>query len=83
MAAEVKPSALAFPDNDQWVFTKGLPLGGLEVEELDDDLATPPQAAAVLKAFLEDGADFLVRFVAGTLRRFDLADADRDGGGGQ
>ncbi len=68
LAEAMPPSALAFPDNDQWVFTKGLPLGGLEVEELDDDLATPPQAAAVLKAFLEDGADFLVRFVAGSLR---------------
>ena len=31
LAEAMPPSALAFPDNDQWVFTKGLPLGGLEV----------------------------------------------------
>jgi hypothetical protein len=63
------PSVLAFPEDDGWVFTKGLALGTLETEDVDDDLAQPPPAAFILKAFLEDGADFLVRFVAGSLRR--------------
>jgi superfamily II DNA or RNA helicase len=63
------PSVLAFPEDDGWVFTKGLALGTLDTEELDDDLAMPPAAAFVLRAFLEDGADFLVRFVAGSLRQ--------------
>jgi superfamily II DNA or RNA helicase len=62
------PSTLAFPEGDEWVFTKGLQLGLLESFEVDDDLAMPPTAEEVLRAFLEDGADFLVRFVAGTLR---------------
>ena len=62
------PSALAFPEGDEWVFTKGLQLGLLESFEVEDDLAMPPGAEEVLRAFLEDGADFLVRFVAGTLR---------------
>lgn len=62
------PSALAFPEGDEWVFTKGLQLGLLESFEVDDDLAMPPSAEDILRAFLEDGADFLVRFVAGTLR---------------
>jgi superfamily II DNA or RNA helicase len=63
------PSALAFPEDDGWAFTKGLALGTLETEELDDDLAQPPSGQMVLRAFLEDGADFLVRFVAGSLRQ--------------
>jgi len=63
------PSALAFPEDDTWVFTKGMSLGALETEELDDDLAMPPEADNLVRAFLEDGADFLVRFVAGTLRQ--------------
>ncbi len=62
------PSALAFPENDQWVFTKGLQLGLLDPFEVEDDLAMPPRAEDILRAFLEDGADFMVRFVAGTLR---------------
>ncbi|MDR3673105.1 MAG: DEAD/DEAH box helicase [Holophaga sp.] len=63
------PSALAFPEDDGWTFTKGLALGTFETEELDDDLAMPPSGQMVLRAFLEDGADFLVRFVAGSLRQ--------------
>ncbi len=63
------PSVLAFPEDDGWIFTKGLALGALETEEVDDDLAQPPAPAFILKAFLEDGADFLVRFVAGSLRQ--------------
>ncbi|MBP1626003.1 MAG: type restriction endonuclease subunit [Holophagaceae bacterium] len=65
----IPPSVLAFPEDDMWVFTKGMTLGGLEAEEIDDDLAMPPEADALVKAFLEDGADFLVRFAAGTLRQ--------------
>ncbi len=65
------PSVLAFPEADGWIFTKGLALGTLDTEEVDDDLAQPPGAAFVLRAFLEDGADFLVRFVAGSLRQGD------------
>jgi superfamily II DNA or RNA helicase len=63
------PSVLAFPEDDSWSFTKGLGLGTLDTEELDDDLALPPGGHLVLRAFLEDGADFLVRFVAGSLRQ--------------
>jgi len=63
------PSVLGFPEDDGWVFTKGLGLGTLDSEELDDDLAMPPSGQLVLRAFLEDGADFLVRFVAGSLRQ--------------
>lgn len=63
------PSAYAFPEDDQWVFTKGLALGTLDTEELEDDLAMPPRPEHLLRSFLEDGADFLVRFVAGTLRQ--------------
>ena len=62
------PSTLAFPEDDIWVFTKGLALGTLDMEEIEDDLAMPPGAEGLLRAFLEDGADFLVRFVAGGLR---------------
>nr|WP_320132984.1 DEAD/DEAH box helicase [uncultured Holophaga sp.] len=65
----VPPSVLAFPEDDTWIFTKGLALGSLEPEEIDDDLAMPPEADALVRAFLEDGADFLVRFAAGTLRQ--------------
>ncbi|HJU83804.1 MAG TPA: DEAD/DEAH box helicase [Holophagaceae bacterium] len=65
------PSALAFPDSDAWIFTKGLPLGELEPFEIEDDLAHPPTAEAVMSAFLEDGADFLMRFVASNLRAGD------------
>ncbi len=68
LAAALPPSVLAFPSDDQWVFTKGLSLGALEPEEVDDDLALPPKAEDVLGAFLEDGVDFVVRFVASTLR---------------
>ncbi len=62
------PSALAFPDTDAWIFTKGLPLGELEPFEIEDDLAHPPTGEAVMAAFLEDGADFLTAFVASHLR---------------
>jgi len=65
----IPPSVLAFPEDDMWVFTKGMALGALEAEELDDDLAMPPSANNLVRAFLEDGADFLVRFAAGTLRQ--------------
>jgi len=65
------PSASAFPDQDAWVFTKGLTLGDLESEELDDELAHPPVPEALLSAFLEDGADFLMRFVSSNLRAGD------------
>jgi superfamily II DNA or RNA helicase len=62
------PSVCAFPDDDMWVFTKGLALGTLDPEEVDDELAMPSSKESLVRAFLEDGADFLVRFVAGTLR---------------
>ena len=71
LAEAMPPSALAFPDQDSWVFTKGLPLGELAAEELEDELAHPPVADALLSAFLEDGADFLMRFVASNLRAGD------------
>ncbi len=64
----IPPSALAFPQDDLWAFTKGLALGTLDPEEVEDDLALPPRPEPLVKAFLEHGADFLVRFVAGTLR---------------
>jgi superfamily II DNA or RNA helicase len=69
LLAAMPPSVLAFPEDDGWVFTKGLGLGTMATEELDDDLAMPPAGEFVLRAFLEDGADFLVRFVAGSLRQ--------------
>ena len=69
LLAAMPPSVLAFPEDDGWIFTKGLALGSMDTEELDDDLAMPPAAELVLRAFLEDGADFLVRFVAGGLRQ--------------
>jgi superfamily II DNA or RNA helicase len=69
LLAAMPPSVLAFPEDDGWVFTKGLGLGSMDTEELDDDLAMPPSGEFVLRAFLEDGADFLVRFVAGSLRQ--------------
>jgi superfamily II DNA or RNA helicase len=61
-------AAVAFPEGDNWVFTKGLPLGELETFELEDDLAHPPTSESVLQAFLEDGADFMMRFVASNIR---------------
>jgi superfamily II DNA or RNA helicase len=63
------PSVLAFPEDDSWTFTKRLSLGTLNTEELDDDLAVPPSGQLLLRAFLEDGADFLVRFVAESIRQ--------------
>ena len=71
LSLAMPPSALAFPDQDSWVFTKGLPLGELLSEELEDELAHPPVADHLLQAFLEDGADFLMRFVASNLRAGD------------
>ncbi|MCE1228545.1 MAG: DEAD/DEAH box helicase [Firmicutes bacterium] len=68
LAKAMPPSSLAFPEDDAWVFTKGLALGTLDTEEVEDDLAMPPSAEGLLRAFLEDGADFLVRFVAAALR---------------
>ncbi|OQA38365.1 MAG: ATP-dependent helicase HepA [Acidobacteria bacterium ADurb.Bin340] len=64
----IPPSALAFPQDDLWAFTKGLALGTLDPEEVEDDLALPPRPEPLVKAFLEHGADFLARFVAGSLR---------------
>jgi superfamily II DNA or RNA helicase len=69
LLASMPPSVIAFPEDDGWIFTKGLGLGSMATEELDDDLAMPPSGEFVLRAFLEDGADFLVRFVAGSLRQ--------------
>ena len=63
------PSVLAFPEDDSWTFTKRLSLGTLTTEELDDDLAMPPSGQLLIRAFLEDGADFLVRFVAESIRQ--------------
>ncbi len=62
------PSALAFPSDDIWIFTKGMPLGAFDMAEVEDDLAVPFNPEHLLRHFLEDGADFLVRFVAGALR---------------
>ena len=68
LAESMPPSAVAYPEGDNWLFTKGLNLGALEPFEVEDDLALPPRPVDVLQAFLEDGADFVMRFVAGTLR---------------
>jgi superfamily II DNA or RNA helicase len=68
LARAMPPSAVAYPEGDNWLFTKGLGLGALEPFEVDDELALPPWPQKVLQAFLEDGADFVMRFVAGTLR---------------
>ncbi len=65
------PAARAFPETDTWAFTKTVPLGELDAFDIEDELAMPPAAGRVLQAFLEDGADFLVRFVAGGLRAGD------------
>ena len=65
------PAAVAFPENDTWAFTKTLGLGELDAFDIEDDLAMPPPADAVLSAFLEDGADFIMRFVSSGLRAGD------------
>lgn len=65
------PAARAFPENDTWAFTKTVPLGELDAFDIEDDQALPATAEAVLGAFLEDGADFIMRFVAGGLRAGD------------
>ena len=62
------PSVYAFPEDDNWIYTKGSPLGTIEIEGVEDDLSMPPNPGDLLMAFLEDGADFLVRFVAGVLK---------------
>jgi superfamily II DNA or RNA helicase len=71
LAEAMPPAAVAFPENDTWAFTKTLALGELDAFDIDDDLAMPPAADAVLTAFLEDGADFIMRFVSGGLRAGD------------
>ena len=71
MTLAMPPAALAFPENDSWAFTKTVPLGELDAFDIEDDLAMPSTADAVLRAFLEDGADFILRFVAGSLRAGD------------
>lgn len=70
------PSILAFPEDDSWTFTKRLNLGVLNTEELDDDLAMPSNGQLVLRAFLEDGADFLVRFAAESIKQGESARLD-------
>ena len=65
------PASVAFPETDTWGFTKTVALGDLDAFDIEDDLAMPPAADAVLTAFLEDGADFIMRFVAGGLRAGD------------
>ncbi|HJW72863.1 MAG TPA: DEAD/DEAH box helicase [Geothrix sp.] len=65
------PAALAFPEQDNWAFTKTVPLGELDAFDIEDELALPPSADRVLTAFLEDGADFILRFVACGLRAGD------------
>ena len=71
LAEAMPPAALAFPEADLWAFTKTVPLGELDAFDIEDDLALPPAADQVLTAFLEDGADFIMRFVAGGLRAGD------------
>ena len=71
MTLAMPPAALAFPENDTWAFTKTVPLGELDAFDIEDDLALPSTSDAVLRAFLEDGADFIMRFVAGSLRAGD------------
>ena len=71
LAQAMPPAALAFPEADQWAFTKTVPLGELDAFDIEDDLAIPPTADQVLTGFLEDGADFIMRFVAGGLRAGD------------
>ena len=67
------PAVYAFPEDDSWVFTKGHPLGTMDLEVIQDCPPIPARPGALLKAFLEDGADFLVRFVAGALKPGDDA----------
>lgn len=64
----IPPSAIAFPEDDNWVFTKGCPLGSLGIEEIEDATSRPMKPGDLVRAFLEDGADFLVRFVAGAIK---------------
>jgi superfamily II DNA or RNA helicase len=71
LAEAMPPAAVAFPENDTWAFTKTVALGELDAFDIEDDLAMPPAADAVLTAFLEDGADFIMRFVSGGLRAGD------------
>ncbi|HEX9081035.1 MAG TPA: DEAD/DEAH box helicase, partial [Holophagaceae bacterium] len=71
LAQAMPPAARAFPETDAWAFTKTVPLGELDAFDIEDDAALPPAADGVLSAFLEDGADFLLRFVAGNLRAGD------------
>jgi len=71
MTLAMPPAARAFPENDTWAFTKTVALGELDAFDIEDDLALPSTAEAVLGAFLEDGADFIMRFVAGGLRAGD------------
>jgi superfamily II DNA or RNA helicase len=62
------PSVYAFPGDDSWVFTKGNPLGSIEPEDVPGRPSAPPRPGDLLMTFLEDGADYLVRFVSGALR---------------
>ncbi len=71
LAEAMPPAALAFPENDTWAFTKTVALGDLDAFDIEDDLALPPTPDTILTAFLEDGADFIMRFVAGSLRAGD------------
>ncbi|HJV23042.1 MAG TPA: DEAD/DEAH box helicase [Holophagaceae bacterium] len=71
LAAAMPPATWAFPEDDNWLFTKGLSLGEMEAYEVEDDLAHPMEKSAILSAFLEDGADFLVRFVATNIKAGD------------
>ncbi len=65
------PAALAFPEQDNWAFTKTIPLGELDAFDIEDEAALPPSPDRVLTAFLEEGADFILRFVACGLRAGD------------
>jgi superfamily II DNA or RNA helicase len=68
MQMAMPPSVYAFPEDDNWIFTKGSPLGSIEQKMVEGEISMPPSPGGLLMSFLEDGADFLVRFVAGALR---------------
>lgn len=68
LEAAMPPVCSAFPTSDQYEFTKGTLLGNFDTYVLEGDDPLPPSSQEVLHAFLEDGIDFLIRYVAGGIR---------------
>lgn len=65
LEAAMPPVCSAFPASDQYEFTKGTLLGNFDTYVLEGDDPLPLNSHEVLHAFLEDGIDFLIRYVAG------------------